>query len=91
MSITRRLFSGGLMTLVAAPRAFAGVSDGRALFWSAEPAGQPRSILFGYERVAATRTADIVRDGERLADDLDRLIGAMRTCAFPRSRSRART
>ena len=81
MSITRRLFFGGLMTLAVTPPAFA-VSDGRALFWSAEPAGQPRSVLFGYERVAATRTADIVRDGERLADDLDRLIGAMPNMRF---------
>jgi hypothetical protein len=72
------------MTTLVAPRAFAGVSDGRALFWSAEPTGQPRSILFGYERVAAARTADIVRDGARLADDQDRLIGAMPNVQFPK-------
>ena len=72
------------MTLAVAPRAFAGVSDGHALFWSAEPPGQPRSVLFGYERVAAARTADIVHDGERLADDLDRLIGAMPNVRFPK-------
>ncbi|HEY4168738.1 MAG TPA: hypothetical protein VGM96_18270 [Reyranella sp.] len=84
MRITRRLFSGGLMTFAVTPHAFAGLSDGRALFWSAEPAGEPPSILFGYERVAAARTADIVRDGERLADDQDRLIGAMPNVRFPK-------
>ena len=84
MSITRRLFAGGLATAAFAPRAGAGATDDRALFWSAEPSGQPRSILFGYERVAAARTADIVRDGERLADDQARLIGAMPNVSFPK-------
>ena len=82
MSITRRLFAGGLATVACAPRAMAGATDDRALFWSAEPQGQARSVLFGYERVAASRTADIVRDGERLADDQDRLIGAMPNMRF---------
>lgn len=84
MSITRRLFAGGLATVTFASRAMAGATDDRALFWSAEPTGRPRSILFGYERIAATRTADIVRDGERLADDQDRLIGAMPNVSFPK-------
>ncbi len=84
MSITRRLFAGGLATAACVPRARAGATDDRALFWSVEPAGQPRSILFGYERVAAARTADIVRDGERLADNQNRLIGAMPNVRFPK-------
>src|SRR5579871_4400939 len=84
MRITRRLFAGGLATAVFAPRTMAGATDDRALFWSAEPPERPRSILFGYERIAAARTADIVRDGERLADDQSRLIGAMPNVRFPR-------
>jgi hypothetical protein len=82
--IARRLFVGGVATAAFAPRAFAGASEDRALFWSAEPAGQPRSILFGYERIGAARTADIVRDGERLADDQQRLIGDMPNVRFPK-------
>jgi hypothetical protein len=84
MSITRRLFAGGLATAAFPRHATAGATDDRALFWSAEPRGRPRSILFGYERIAAARTADIVRDGERLADDQDRLIGAMPNVRFPK-------
>jgi hypothetical protein len=84
MRITRRLFAGGLAAAAFAPRALAGASEDRALFWSAEPSGQPRSILFGYERIGAARTADIVRDGERLADDQERLIGDMPNVRFPR-------
>ena len=83
MRITRRLVAGGLATAALAPRAFA-TSDDRALFWSAEPPGQPRSILFGYERVGAARTADIVRDGERFTDEQARIIGAMPNVRFPK-------
>ena len=84
MSMTRRLFAGGLATAAFAPRARAGATEDRALFWSAERPGQPRSVLFGYERIAATRTADIVRDGERLADGQARMIGAMPNVSFPK-------
>jgi hypothetical protein len=76
MTITRRFFAGGLATATLASRTLA-ASDDRALFWSAETSGRPGSILFAYERVGAARTADIVRDGERLAQGQDRLVGAL--------------
>jgi len=76
MKITRRSFTGGLAMIAAAPSAWA-VADDRALFWSIESPGQPRAIVFAYEPVGAARTADIARDGERFAEEQDRLIGAM--------------
>ena len=52
-------------------------SDDRALFWSAEASGQPKSILFAYERVGAAKVPDSLRDGERFALEQDRLVVAM--------------
>jgi len=76
MRITRRLFAGGLAMAAFVPGGRA-ASDDRALLWSAEAPGQPKSILFAYERVGAARVPDIVRDGERFALEQDRLVVAM--------------
>jgi hypothetical protein len=76
MSMTRRLFAGGLTMAACVPGGHA-ASDDRALFWSAEAPGQPKAILFAYERVGAAVTADIVRDGERFVQEQDRLIAAI--------------
>src|SRR5215475_3172125 len=84
MRLTRRSLAGGLALATVARRARAETSEDRALFWSAEPPGQPRSILFGYERVGAARTADIVRDGVRFTDEQARIVGAMPNVRFPK-------
>lgn len=44
------------------------------LFWLATPRGGPPSILFGYDRVAAIITPDIVNDGVRYVDRVQRLV-----------------
>lgn len=63
--------------MAAAVRGSRAATDDRALFWSAESTGQPKAILFAYERVGAARVPDIVRDGERFALEQDRLAAAM--------------
>jgi hypothetical protein len=68
MSISRRtaLIGAGLL-LSRQVRAAEDKDEQRALFWTVTPPGRKGGVLFGYERIAAAITPEIVRDGEALA------------------------
>lgn len=47
--------------------------DEHALFWRAK-VGNGSAILYGYERIAASRVPDIVKDGDRFIDETTRVV-----------------
>jgi hypothetical protein len=56
-----------------------------ALFWTVTPPGRKGAVLFGYERIAAAITPEIVRDGESLAGASQRIVIDMpQSIRFPR-------
>jgi hypothetical protein len=83
MELDRRHFTAGLAVLSLCRPAHAATDDGRGLFWKVSRNGQPRAILFGYERAAAAITPDVVRDGDRFVDDAQRVVGAMPNFKMP--------
>jgi hypothetical protein len=75
MSISRRtaLIGAGLL-LSRQVRAAEDKDEQRALFWTVTPPGRKGGVLFGYERIAAAITPEIVRDGEALAGASQRIV-----------------
>jgi hypothetical protein len=73
MSINRRtaLIGAGLLL---SRQVRAAEDEERALFWTVTPPGRKGAVLFGYERIAATITPEIVRDGEALAGASQRVV-----------------
>jgi hypothetical protein len=74
MPINRRtlLLAGGALLVFA--RHARAADDEDALFWTVTPPGRKGAIMFGYERIAAAITPDIVRDGDTLVDGCQRVV-----------------
>jgi hypothetical protein len=72
MSINRRtaLIGAGLLL----SRQVRAADEESALFWTVNPPGRKGGVLFGYERIAAAITPEIVRDGEALAGASQRIV-----------------
>jgi hypothetical protein len=83
MELNRRNFSAGLAAASLCRPTWAVADDDKGLFWNVSRNGQQLAILFGYERTAATITADVVKDGDRFVDGAQRLVGAMPNFKMP--------
>lgn len=64
----RKLLALMAATAVVSPRAAYAADDEHALFWRVK-VGDNSGILFGYERIAALRVPDVVKDGDRFIDE----------------------
>jgi hypothetical protein len=55
---------------VLVSRQVRGADDQIALYWTVTPPGRQSAALFGYDRVAAALTPEIIKDGISLVDGL---------------------
>ncbi|WP_158817596.1 hypothetical protein [Methylocapsa sp. S129] len=72
------------LAVAASGAARAAGAEARGLFWTATPPGEPPSFLFGYARTAAAVTADIVKDGDRFAEQAQRVVADIPNVQFAR-------
>jgi hypothetical protein len=82
MSIARRNFLV-FAAATALAREAAWGDDGRARFWRVEMPDGGQGIVFGYARIAAAITLDIVCDGTRLVGEARRVVLDMDNVKLP--------
>jgi hypothetical protein len=75
MRITRRQIVWlGLAAAAVRARPGRAADDAKALFWQFRAGDSPPSVIFGYERIAASLVPDIVSEGSKRASDAKRVI-----------------
>jgi hypothetical protein len=72
MTITRRTLLIAAGMLLSPPLRAADAEN--VLYWTVTPPGRKAAVLFGYERVAAALVPEIVRDGEALVRNSQRVV-----------------
>jgi hypothetical protein len=83
MPVTRRNFAVMMAGAAALACRRAAADTDRGLFWRIETAEGGRGIIFGYARIAAALTPDIVQDGTRLIETATRAVLDMPNVQFP--------
>ncbi|CAN7146789.1 hypothetical protein LJR220_000027 [Bradyrhizobium sp. LjRoot220] len=59
---------------VLVSRQVRGADEQIALYWTVTPPGRQSAVLFGYDRVAAALTPEIIKDGIALVDGCQRVV-----------------
>jgi hypothetical protein len=83
MPLTRRHFIGTAASAVALAGKRVEAQEEHALFWRIESPDGGRGIVFGYARVAAAVTPEVVKDGLRLMESAKRVVLDMNNTRLP--------